>query len=71
MCSVGSVAGQKKTFYKAGQKRWKGFRPSNRGVSINPSDHPHGGGEGKTSGRPVAVSPWGKLALGGRTRLKK
>ena len=47
---------------KAGRKRWLNVRPTVRGVAMNPVDHPHGGGEGKTSGRKVLVSPWGKLA---------
>ncbi len=54
---------------KAGRKRWKGVRPQTRGVAMNPVDHPLGGGEGKTSGGRVAVSPWGKPE--GRTRNKK
>jgi large subunit ribosomal protein L2 len=54
---------------KAGRNRWKGKRPQTRGVSMNPVDHPHGGGEGKTSGGRHPVSPWGKPE--GRTRSKK
>ena len=53
---------------KAGRKRWKGVRPTVRGVAMNPVDHPMGGGEGRTSGGGPAVSPWGKLAKGGKTR---
>ena len=53
---------------KAGRKRWKGVRPSVRGVVMNPHDHPHGGGEGRTSGGRHPVSPWGKPE--GRTRSK-
>lgn len=53
--------------YKAGQNRWLGFRPSVRGVAMNPVDHPHGGGEGKTSGGRPSVSPWGKLTKGAKT----
>ena len=49
-----------------GRKRWKGVRPTVRGVAMNPVDHPHGGGEGKTSGGRHPVSPWGKSE--GRTR---
>ena len=45
---------------KAGRNRWKGKRPQTRGVAMNPVDHPHGGGEGKTSGGRHPVSPWGK-----------
>ncbi|MFC2777841.1 MAG: 50S ribosomal protein L2, partial [Pauljensenia sp.] len=51
---------------KAGRMRWKGVRPTVRGVVMNPVDHPHGGGEGKTSGGRHPVSPWGKPE--GRTR---
>lgn len=53
---------------KAGRNRWKGVRPQTRGVAMNPVDHPHGGGEGKTSGGRHPVSPWGKPE--GRTRPK-
>jgi large subunit ribosomal protein L2 len=53
---------------KAGRKRWLGFRPHNRGVSMNPVDHPLGGGEGKSSGGRHPVSPWGLKAKGFRTR---
>ena len=51
---------------KAGRNRWKGVRPQTRGVAMNPVDHPHGGGEGKTSGGRHPVSPWGRPE--GRTR---
>jgi large subunit ribosomal protein L2 len=54
---------------KAGRKRWKGVRPTVRGVAMNPVDHPHGGGEGKTSGGRHPVSPWGQPE--GRTRSPK
>ena len=54
---------------KAGRNRWKGVRPQTRGVAMNPVDHPHGGGEGKSSGGRHPVSPWGKPE--GRTRNKK
>ena len=54
---------------KAGRSRWKGRRPTVRGVVMNPVDHPHGGGEGKTSGGRHPVSPWGKPEV--RTRKKK
>ena len=54
---------------KAGRSRWKGIRPQSRGVVMNPVDHPHGGGEGRTSGGRHPVSPWGKPE--GRTRNKK
>ncbi len=56
---------------KAGRKRYLGFRPHVRGVAMNPVDHPHGGGEGRTSGGGHPRSPWGKLAKGKRTRYKK
>ena len=57
---------------KAGRKRHMGFRPTVRGVVMNPNDHPHGGGEGKSPiGRPAPVTPWGKPALGLKTRKKK
>ncbi len=57
---------------KAGRKRWMGFRPTVRGVVMNPVDHPHGGGEGKSPiGRPSPVTPWGKPTLGYKTRKKK
>ncbi|MAJ43510.1 MAG: 50S ribosomal protein L2 [Candidatus Marinimicrobia bacterium] len=55
---------------KAGRKRWLGRRPKVRGVVMNPVDHPHGGGEGKTSGGRHPVSPWGTLAKGYKTRKK-
>lgn len=56
---------------KAGRKRWLGKRPSVRGVAMNPVDHPHGGGEGRTSGGRHPVSPWGKPTKGKRTRTNK
>lgn len=56
---------------KAGRKRWMGFRPSVRGVAMNPVDHPHGGGEGRTSGGRHPVSPWGKKTKGKKTRKNK
>lgn len=57
---------------KAGRKRWMGVRPTVRGVVMNPVDHPHGGGEGKSPiGRPSPVTPWGKPTLGFKTRKKK
>ena len=56
---------------KAGRKRWMGRMPHNRGVSMNPVDHPHGGGEGKTSGGRHPVTPWGKGTKGTRTRTNK
>ena len=56
---------------KAGRKRWLGKKPHNRGVSMNPVDHPHGGGEGKTSGGRHPVTPWGKPTKGAKTRNNK
>ena len=56
---------------KAGRNRWKGIRPSVRGVAMNPVDHPMGGGEGRTSGGRQPCSPWGQLAKGYKTRRKK
>ena len=57
---------------KAGRSRWKGIRPTVRGSVMNPNDHPHGGGEGRAPiGRPSPVTPWGKPALGYKTRNKK
>ncbi len=56
---------------KAGRKRWMGIRPTVRGVAMNPVDHPHGGGEGKTSGGRHPVSPWGVPTKGYRTRKNK
>jgi len=56
---------------KAGRNRWRGIRPQSRGVVMNPVDHPHGGGEGKTSGGRDPVSPWGQSAKGLKTRKNK
>ena len=56
---------------KAGAKRWRGVRPTVRGVAMNPVDHPHGGGEGRTSGGRHPVSPWGTPTKGYKTRKKK
>lgn len=56
---------------KAGRNRWKGVRPTVRGVAMNPVDHPHGGGEGKTSGGRHPVTPWGIKTKGKKTRTKK
>ena len=63
MATVGSVGNSEHELVKigkAGRNRWKGKRPQTRGVAMNPVDHPHGGGEGKTSGGRHPVSPWGK-----------
>ncbi|SRR5579871_2266684 len=56
---------------KAGAKRWRGVRPTVRGVAMNPIDHPHGGGEGRTAAAQDPVSPWGTLTKGYRTRRNK
>ncbi len=66
---VGNAEQSNISWGKAGRKRWKGVRPTVRGVAMNPVDHPHGGGEGKTSGGRHPVSPWGKAE--GRTRSPK
>lgn len=68
---VGNTAHELVSIGKAGRKRWMGFRPHNRGVSMNPVDHPLGGGEGKSSGGRHPVSPWGQPAKGHRTRCNK
>jgi len=60
-----------KKLRKAGNSRWLGRRPSVRGVAMNPVDHPHGGGEGKTSGGRVSVTPWGRITIGKITRSKR
>ncbi|MDR2619734.1 MAG: 50S ribosomal protein L2 [Propionibacteriaceae bacterium] len=67
--SVGNAEQSNINWGKAGRMRWKGVRPTVRGVVMNPVDHPHGGGEGRTSGGRHPVSPWGKPE--GRTRSKK
>lgn len=56
---------------KAGASRWRGIRPTVRGVAMNPVDHPHGGGEGRTSGGRHPVSPWGMPTKGYKTRKNK
>jgi len=74
MASIGAVSNpdqQNIKLGKAGRNRWLGKRPSVRGVAMNPIDHPHGGGEGKTSGGRHPVSPWGKSTKGMRTRKNK
>lgn len=69
---VGNVEHENVQLGKAGKSRYKGRRPHNRGVVMNPVDHPHGGGEGKAPvGHPGPLSPWGKPTLGARTRKKK
>ena len=72
--TIGSVSNsdqQNIKIGKAGRNRWKGIRPQTRGVVMNPVDHPHGGGEGKTSGGRDPVSPWGQSAKGLKTRNNK
>ena len=72
--TLGVVSNQEnnlKSLGKAGAKRWRGVRPTVRGVAMNPVDHPHGGGEGKTSGGRNPVSPWGTPTKGYRTRKPK
>ena len=69
--SVGNIEHDLVNIGKAGRKRNMGFRPTVRGSAMNPNDHPHGGGEGKTGiGRPGPCTPWGKPALGLKTRKK-
>jgi len=68
---VGNLEHKNVSFGKAGRQRWLGRRPHNRGVSMNPVDHPHGGGEGKTSGGRHPVTPWGKPTKGAKTRNNK
>ena len=68
--TVGNKSHENISIGKAGRARWMGRRPKVRGVAMNPVDHPHGGGEGKTSGGRHPVSPWGTPAKGFRTRKK-
>jgi large subunit ribosomal protein L2 len=68
---VGNVDHENVSLGKAGRKRWLGKMPHNRGVSMNPVDHPHGGGEGKTSGGRHPVTPWGQPTRGFKTRNNK
>jgi large subunit ribosomal protein L2 len=69
---VGNIDHQNIKLGKAGRKRWLGWRPTVRGSAMNPCDHPHGGGEGRSPiGRPGPKTPWGKPALGYRTRKAK
>ena len=74
MATVGAVSNPDQAnikLGKAGRKRWQGKRPSVRGVVMNPVDHPHGGGEGRTSGGRHPVTPWGKPTKGHKTRHNK
>ncbi len=68
---VGNLDHENVSLGKAGRNRWLGRRPHNRGVVMNPVDHPHGGGEGKSSGGRHPVSPWGQPAKGYKTRRAK
>ena len=68
---VGNLDHENVTIGKAGRTRWLGTRPHNRGVTMNPVDHPHGGGEGKTSGGRHPVTPWGQPTRGYKTRNNK
>ncbi len=68
---VGNIDHENVSIGKAGRSRWLGRRPHNRGVVMNPVDHPHGGGEGKTSGGRHPVSPWGLPTKGYKTRNRK
>lgn len=72
--TIGAVSNREhenRSLGKAGRKRWLGVRPTVRGVAMNPVDHPHGGGEGRTSGGRHPVTPWGKPTKGKRTRSNK
>ncbi len=72
--TLGEVGNQEhslRSLGKAGAKRWRGVRPTVRGVAMNPVDHPHGGGEGRTSGGRHPVSPWGQPTKGHKTRHNK
>jgi len=68
---VGNVEQENIFLGKAGRSRWRGRRPHVRGVAMNPVDHPHGGGEGKTSGGRHPVTPWGRPTKGAKTRGRK
>ena len=68
---LGNATHQNESGGKAGRSRWLGVRPGVRGTAMNPVDHPHGGGEGKSKGGRHPVTPWGQPTLGHRTRDKK
>ena len=69
---VSNTENNLKSLGKAGANRWRGVRPTVRGTAMNPVDHPHGGGEGRTPiGRPAPMTPWGKKAIGVKTRNAK
>ena len=72
--TIGEVSNEEhnlRQYGKAGARRWKGIRPTVRGVAMNPVDHPHGGGEGRTGEGQPQVSPWNTLTKGFRTRSNK
>jgi large subunit ribosomal protein L2 len=74
MATVGAVSNpdhMNEVISKAGRNVWKGKRPSVRGTAMNPIDHPHGGGEGRTKGGRHPVTPWGKPTKGAKTRKNK
>jgi large subunit ribosomal protein L2 len=74
MAAIGAVSNpdnSNQQIGKAGRSRWLGRKPHNRGVTMNPVDHPHGGGEGRTSGGRHPVTPWGKPTKGAKTRVNK
>jgi large subunit ribosomal protein L2 len=74
MATIGAVSNpdnSNQSIGKAGRSRWLGRKPHNRGVVMNPVDHPHGGGEGRTSGGRHPVTPWGKPTKGYKTRMNK
>ena len=68
---VGNLEHENLSLGKAGKSRWVGRRPRVRGVAMNPVDHPHGGGEGKSSGGRHPVTPWGVPTKGYKTRIQK
>ena len=69
--TVGNEEHNLRSIGKAGAQRWRGIRPTVRGIAMNPVDHPHGGGEGKTSGGRHPVTPWGQPTRGYKTRNNK
>jgi large subunit ribosomal protein L2 len=74
MATLGQVSNlrhENMSLGKAGRSRWLGRRPKVRGVAMNPVDHPHGGGEGRTSGGRHPVTPWGRPTKGAKTRSNK
>ena len=72
MGEVGNLEHENITIGKAGRSRWLGRRPETRGIAMNPNDHPHGGGEGRSPvGRKSPMTKWGKIAMGKKTRRKK